>query len=502
MSVAGRCASPIVTAAAALLAALAPNAAAAQDVLKLQQRPELRDVPALTRAYNGSGQALFKEFAARPGNIVFSPYSIGTAMAMALAGARGETEREMIAVLQHSLASGLVDDANARAIAVLNGYDRGDKPTCPATMQLAGERCEGKPTAKNLCPFTASLNGDICVASPRFPASAKLLVANALMIAGGHVAKDYSALLKDSYAAEVFQGASLDTVNGWVSKRTEGKIERILEKMSDVVLVNAVYFKSRWALAFDKKLTGPEFFSLTRSRQELVPTMVQRTNHVVVSREGYRAIRLPYAVRSLAMVIALPNEVDGLGDVARRLDHDELAQMLAALRKELPRPVVLTLPRFKTEYEANLKGRVPEAWHDASVRRRPFRLLRSNRPAAQVGADLYRPDRPQSGDRGVRGIDRSRRRNRHRRPRHQRGAEAGGAAAVPGRPSVPLLPGRRHDRRGAVPGPHRRSAVAALPCNTGAGLLNFLVLDRVESDRYGLCVCTCDRTLHLVGHDK
>ena len=150
MSVAGRCASPIVTAAAALLAALAPNAAAAQDVLKLQQRPELRDVPALTRAYNGSGQALFKEFAARPGNIVFSPYSIGTAMAMALAGARGETEREMIAVLQHSLASGLVDDANARAIAVLNGYDRGDKPSCPATMQLAGDRCEGKPTAKNL----------------------------------------------------------------------------------------------------------------------------------------------------------------------------------------------------------------------------------------------------------------------------------------------------------------------------------------------------------------
>ena len=35
---------------------------------------------------------------------MFSPYSIGTAMAMALAGARGETEREMAAVLKHSLA--------------------------------------------------------------------------------------------------------------------------------------------------------------------------------------------------------------------------------------------------------------------------------------------------------------------------------------------------------------------------------------------------------------
>lgn len=354
MSKALRRAVPIVT---VLLAALAPNPGAAQDVLKLPPpRPELRDVPALTRAYNASGQALFKNFAAGPGNIVFSPYSIGTAMAMALAGARGETEREMIAVLQHSLARGPINDANARAIAILNGYDKSETPpTCPATMHLAGKRCEGKPTAKGFCPFGANRSGDLCVANPRFAPSAKLLVANALMIAGGHVDKDYSALLRDRYAAEVFQDAGLDTVNGWVSKRTEGKIERILEKMSDVVLVNAVYFKSRWATVFDPKLTGPDFFSLSRSRQEMVPTMVQRTNHAVVSREGYRAIRLPYAVRSLAMVIALPNEVDGLGEVARRLDHDELAQMLAALRKQPFRPVVLTLPRFKTEYGANLK---------------------------------------------------------------------------------------------------------------------------------------------------
>ena len=185
---------------------------------------------------------------------------------------------------------------------------------------LEGERCEAKPTAAGNCPFPANRSGEICVATPRFPPSAKLLVANALMLAAADVAKDYAALLKDRYAAEVFQRASLDTVNGWVKQRTEGKIEKILEKLSDVVLVNAVYFKSRWAVVFDKKLTKNEFFSLTRSRQEMVPTMLQRANHVVVAREGYRAIRLPYAVRSLAMVIALPNEVDGLGDVARRLD--------------------------------------------------------------------------------------------------------------------------------------------------------------------------------------
>jgi serpin B len=339
----------IVTA-ATLLVAIAPAGTWAEEAARAQMR-------ALTGAYNASGQALFKEFAAGPGNIVFSPYSIGTAMAMVLAGARGETEREMIAVLQHSLARAPINDANASAIATLNAYDKsGIRPNCPSGMTLQGERCQAKPTAAGNCPFPANRVGEACVATPSFPPSAKLLVANALMLGGAHVAKDYKTLLKDRYAAEVFERANLDTVNGWVKQRTEGKIEKILEKMSDVVLVNAVYFKSRWAVVFDPKLTKNEFFSLTRSRQEMVPTMLQRANHAVVSREGYRAIRLPYAVRSLAMVIALPNEVDGLGDVARRLDADELAQMLAALRKEPPRLVSLMLPRFKAEYGANLKG--------------------------------------------------------------------------------------------------------------------------------------------------
>jgi serpin B len=347
----GRRAAAIMT---AVLTAVVPRIAGAEGAGS--QAAGQAHIRALTSAYNASGQALFKDFASGPGNIVFSPYSIGTAMAMALAGARGETEREMLAVLQHSLGRVPINDANAAALATLNAYDKSDRrPTCPPGMTLEGERCNAKPSAAGNCPFPANRVGEACIATPHFPPSAKLLVANALMLGRADVAKDYKALLKDRYAAEVFERANLDTVNGWVKQRTEGKIEKILEKMSDVVLVNAVYFKSRWAIVFDPKLTKNEFFSLTRSRQEMVPTMLQRAHHAVISREGYRAIRLPYSVRSLAMVVALPNEVDGLGDVARRLDADELAQMLGALRKEPPRLVSLMLPRFKAEYAASLK---------------------------------------------------------------------------------------------------------------------------------------------------
>src|SRR5262249_61482277 len=90
-------------------------------------------VKALTGAYNESGQQLFKSSARAPGNIVFSPYSIGTAMAMALAGASADTEREMAVALKHRLARSEIADANADALAVLNGYGRrpGDR-RCPS----------------------------------------------------------------------------------------------------------------------------------------------------------------------------------------------------------------------------------------------------------------------------------------------------------------------------------------------------------------------------------
>ena len=46
--------------------------------LTQQAREEM--TAALTRAYNASGQMLFRQFSAGTGNLVFSPYSIGTAM--------------------------------------------------------------------------------------------------------------------------------------------------------------------------------------------------------------------------------------------------------------------------------------------------------------------------------------------------------------------------------------------------------------------------------------
>lgn len=74
----------------------------------------------LIAAYNASGQDLFERLAGREGNVVISPYSVGAAIAMALSGARGDTETELLKVLRHSLQRPAIEAANARVLATLS----------------------------------------------------------------------------------------------------------------------------------------------------------------------------------------------------------------------------------------------------------------------------------------------------------------------------------------------------------------------------------------------
>jgi serpin B len=273
---------------------------------------------ALTAAYNGSGQELFKLLlAASPGNVVFSPYSIGTAMAMALSGARGDNATEMAKVLAQTLPSGEIDSANAAVLAVLNG----DGQTADA---------------KN---------------------AAHVRIANALVLTNkdGPIVEAYQDVLRTKYSAEVFRGADLPKVNGWVKEKTEGKIDSILDKLDPqtvAVLLDAIYFKAPWQTIFDAKATHDATFHLVSGEAE-VPMMHVHSDFSIAQRQGYKAIRLPYGAEHLAMVVALPDEGAATADLAARLDQDEMMQTLNALR-EPPRTVDLALPRFKTSFKASL----------------------------------------------------------------------------------------------------------------------------------------------------
>jgi serpin B len=108
---------------------------------------------------------------------------------------------------------------------------------------------------------------------------------------------------------------------------------------------------------FDPKLTRDDAFNLTRLQKVDVALMNQTAGFSLVSRGGYRAIRLNYQVPELGLVIVLPDDIEGVDAVARRLGANELSELFAALRDgQAKKPVALTLPRFKAEYRVDLTG--------------------------------------------------------------------------------------------------------------------------------------------------
>jgi serpin B len=317
------------------------------------------EAPPLIKAYNQSGLDLFRIFAGQPGNIVFSPYSIGSAMAMVASGARGETQAEMLKALRHGLNANEIDPANARVLAALLAYDEaGGK--CPDGFKQNGKLCEAAaPADKDAnCANGAARKDDLCIID-RESVAAKLRIANALMLINeqASVAPAYEETIRKNYNAEIFRGANLEVVNSWVNNKTEGKIDKILDKLNpndSHVLLNAVYFNAPWAQAFVKNGTRDREFHLTAKEAVDVPTMFQQGEFAVVKADGYSAIRLPYGAGGLSMIVVRPDEIDGLDAVIKAFDGEKLDALMTQLGKAPKKTVALSMPRFKTEFRAEL----------------------------------------------------------------------------------------------------------------------------------------------------
>lgn len=335
------------------------------------------DMRALTQAYNRSGQELLRALAAEPGNVVLSPMSIGTAMAMVLAGARGETEAEMRSVLRHTLSGQEIDAANAQALAALLAAGA---PSCPDGFKLNGRLCEAPaPADKDAqCPHDANRDGALCIADAQ-TSKGTLRIANALMLVNpaATIATDYRDRIRTQYGAEIFPGADLATVNAWVKDKTEGKIPTIIERLNPQdshVLLNAVYFNAPWAQAFAKSATRDREFHLTATDKVEVPTMLQNAAFAIEKADGFQAIRLPYTRDGLSMIVLRPDDIDGVNQVIASLDGAKLAALMDGLRKAPKRPVVLSLPKFKFEFAAEL---IP-----------PFKALGMNKVFDPAQSDL------------------------------------------------------------------------------------------------------------------
>jgi serpin B len=164
---------------------------------------------------------------------------------------------------------------------------------------------------------------------------------------------------KKYYGAEIAtlnfsDPAAPDTINAWVNKNTEGKIQKIVERIKSehvLFLINAIYFKGAWTAEFDKAKTKPDTFRLTGGEQKQLPMMSRAASFPYYKGEGFQAVALPYGQGSVSMYIFLPDEQTGLDHFERELTPENWDTWMKSFRVT---PGDLKLPRFKVEWESDL----------------------------------------------------------------------------------------------------------------------------------------------------
>jgi serpin B len=262
----------------------------------------------------------------RDGNFLYSPYSISLALAMAYAGSRGETERQMAGTLHFSLQ-----------------HER----LHPAFNALAQELDSRSADAGGMDGQGFRLN-----------------VANALWGQEDYrFLPEFLDLLAANYGAEMrrldfaLEEEARKAINDWVKKQTEGRIEElvppgIMDAATRLVLTNAVYFNAAWARPFDPRATRDGVFYLLDGSSVKTPMMHQVESFAYAEGPDYQVVELPYDGHEIAMVILLPAQ-GRFEAVESSLDAGRVEAMLDGLAE---REMSLALPRFDFEAGFDLES--------------------------------------------------------------------------------------------------------------------------------------------------
>jgi serpin B len=300
-----------IAAAFLLLPGAASHGAGTGAPVKEQPALSKDAVAKLAQSSNAFGFDLYQRLRQRPGNLVLSPSSITTALAMTWDGAEGETAAQMRKVLH---LEGTADEVMATSGELARSLQ---DPSRPVVFRIANQLfCEK--TYKLVPAFVEKTRA-------AYGAGIELL--------------DFK---KSPEPARVH-------INKWVEGKTLHRIKNLIPRNTvqpdtRLVLVNAIYFLGDWAAPFKRDRTRPFPFHLTASKTVDVPTMNLSGGFRISQKDGVTALELPYKGGEMSMVILLPDEIEGLAAVEGTLDTKRLDALVSTMKPEW---VWVALPKFE-----------------------------------------------------------------------------------------------------------------------------------------------------------
>ena len=291
----------------------------------------------IVRANTKLGLNIFKKLAlGNHENMMISPLSISIAMAMTANGTENESLDEMKEVL---------------------GYGKMDLPTVNDQF-------------KELIASLVSADKDLI-----------LEIADSIWIDEAFsekIKEEFITLLEESYDSELFKAdfgdnATAGLINSWVGEKTHGRIDNIINSIDpDAVmyLINAIYFKAAWTIAFNKDETNTDKFFLADGTEteadfmsfrdsDDVQEMIKYGNYLI-NDQYVAGVRVPYGRGAFAFYAFVANpdygtsddDVLPLDEIIGKIVEKGVADYLPSATYKDYR---IILPKFKFEYKKSLK---------------------------------------------------------------------------------------------------------------------------------------------------
>uniref|UniRef100_A0A3P8SVQ3 Thyroxine-binding globulin n=1 Tax=Amphiprion percula TaxID=161767 RepID=A0A3P8SVQ3_AMPPE len=241
-------------------------------------------VSLLTSANQDFAFRLYKKLAAHADsqgkNIFFSPASVSVALAALSVGARGETHRQLFSGLGFNN-SQLTQENVDRAFHTLLEKSVTNEDTNAGTAVFVDNRFKAEP--------------------------------------------DFLEVLKQSYFAEGFNvdftktTDSANTINKYVSDKTNGKIEKLVESLDPntvMYLISYIYFKGKWENPFDAELTKEDIFNVNENTKVPVQMMNMEDSFDIYYDQAINTsvLHLPFN-GSYSMLLVLPDDMTVLENV-------------------------------------------------------------------------------------------------------------------------------------------------------------------------------------------
>ncbi|MFC2113033.1 serpin family protein [Bacteroidota bacterium] len=289
------------------------------------------EIPAMVESgFNASNLAesnnhfaidLFNQIQSRSDNLVYSPYSISTVLAMTYSGASGKTADQMSEVLYFPP---------------------------PGELEKASWNLKNHILSNDTLSGTEINLANAIWAQQNFDFLPEYI---------DKIKKWYDApLTAMDFTQEDSREESRVKINNWVEKNTRDKIRDligpgVLDANTRMVLTNAIYFNGKWKWPFDKNLTAPSIFHVSSQESVMTEFMHLTKTFAFYEDEEIQALRLPYRGGRLSMTILLPSSVDGWELISRLLDHERLDRIESHFAET---EVAVSLPKFTFESKLDL----------------------------------------------------------------------------------------------------------------------------------------------------